>query len=338
MVAVLCDAPVVAADPMATVRSAGTLAWRVRLETVESSRPVESTIKVVRAVRVNRRSSIGGVAAAVVTQGRRFQENMKMLLSNIWKIRRRLQGKQSKRRSPAFDQPVQVLEERAYLSASTLFFDGELSIVIEEGNDRVAVGTNPLDPTQVQVRVNGVVDKSLPNLRASDVERLTIIGSDTDNLIDLTGVTTAAFTFVSPSGDPLQITVDSDNGDDTIIASHGFDDTIDGGDGNDVITISSGLGNLFIFGNDGNDTITGGSGNDTIDGHDGDDVVDAGAGDDFVIGGNGADSVFGNVGNDTVLAGNGSDTIDCGVGNDSLRGEDGTDSIFGGDGDDTLHC
>jgi Ca2+-binding RTX toxin-like protein len=262
---------------------------------------------------------------------------MKMLLSNIWKIRRRLQGKQSKRRSPAFDQPVQVLEERAYLSASTLFFDGELSIVIEEGNDSVAVGTNPLDPTQVQVRVNGVVDQSLPNLRASDVERLTIIGSDTENLIDLTGVTTAAFTFVSPSGDPLQITVDSDNGDDTIIASNGFDDTIDGGDGNDVITISSGLGNLFIFGNDGNDTITGGSGNDTIDGHDGDDVVDAGAGDDFVIGGNGADSVFGNVGNDTVLAGNGSDTIDGGVGNDSLRGEDGTDSIFGGDGDDTLH-
>ena len=90
-----------------------------------------------------------------------------MLLSNIWKIRRRLQSKQSKRRSPAFDQPVQVLEERAYLSASTLFFDGELSIVIEEGNDRVAVGTNPLDPTQVQVRVNDVVDQSLPNLRAA---------------------------------------------------------------------------------------------------------------------------------------------------------------------------
>ena len=90
-----------------------------------------------------------------------------MLLSNIWKLGRRLQSKQSKRRSPGIDRPVQVLEERTYLSASTLFFDGELSIVIEEGNDSVAVRTNPADSTQVQVLVNGVVDQSLPNLRAS---------------------------------------------------------------------------------------------------------------------------------------------------------------------------
>jgi len=261
-----------------------------------------------------------------------------MLLSNIWKIRRRLQGKQSKRRASSFNQPVQVLEERAYLSASTLFSNGELSIVIEEGNDSVAVGTSPTNITQVQVLVNGVPDTSLPALQASDVERLTIIGSDSENLIDLTGVTPAVFTFVDiGTGNPLQITVDADNGDDTIIASDGFDDTLDGGDGNDVITISSGLGNLTIFGDDGNDTITGGSGNDTIDSHDGDDVVDAGAGDDSVTGGNGADSIVGNLGNDTVLAGNGTDTVDGGVGNDSIRGEDGFDSIIGGDGDDTLH-
>jgi Ca2+-binding RTX toxin-like protein len=260
-----------------------------------------------------------------------------MLLSNIWKIRRRLQGKQSKRRARGFNQPAQVLEERAYLSASTLFANGELSIVIEDGNDSVSVGTNPNNVSLVQVLVNGLPDGSLPALQASAVERLTIIGSDTENLIDLTGVTTGAFTFVSLNGDPLQITVDSDNGDDTIIASDGFDDTIDGGDGNDVITISSGLGNLTIFGDDGNDTITGGAGNDTIDSHDGDDVVDAGAGDDSVVAGNGADSVIGNIGNDTVLAGNGTDTVDGGVGNDSLRGEDGFDSIVGGEGDDTLH-
>ena len=259
-----------------------------------------------------------------------------MLLSNIWKLGRRLQSKQSKRRSPGIDRPVQVLEERTYLSASTLFFDGELSIVIEEGNDSVAVRTNPADSTQVQVLVNGVVDQSLPNLRASDVERLTIIGSDTENLIDLSGVTTAAFTFVSINGDPLQITVDADNGDDTIIASDGFDDTLDGGDGNDVITISSGLGNLTIFGDDGNDTITGGSGNDTIDAHDGDDVVDAGAGDDFVIGGNGADSVLGNVGNDVIHGGDGADRIDGGLGDDTLNGQSGFDTLIGNDGSDLM--
>ena len=338
MVTVLCDVPVLPADPMETVRHAGCLARRVRLETLESSRPVESVFKVVSTVRVNSHSSFDGVATAVVTQGRRFQENQQMLLSNIWKIRRRLEGKRSKRRARGFNQPVQLLEDRVYLSASTLFSNGELSIVIEEGNDSVAVGTNPNNVSQVQVLVNGLPDGSLPALSATDVERLTIIGSDSENLIDLSGVSTSAFTFVSPvTGAALQITVDAENGDDTIIASDGFDDTIDGGNGNDVITISSGLGNLSIFGDDGNDTITGGSGNDTIDAHDGNDVVDAGDGDDSVTAGNGADSVFGNIGNDTVLAGNGTDTVDGGVGNDSLRGEDGFDSIFGGEGDDTLH-
>ncbi|MDG2358474.1 MAG: hypothetical protein P8M20_02355, partial [Planctomycetaceae bacterium] len=139
-----------------------------------------------------------------------------MLLSNIGKFRRRLQGKQSKRRASSFNKPVQVLEERAYLSVSTLFANGELSIVIEDGNDSVAVGTNPINTTQVQVLVNGMPDGSLPPLQASDVERLTIVGSDTENLIDLTGVTPASFTFVDiGTGNPLQITVDAVNGDDT---------------------------------------------------------------------------------------------------------------------------
>ncbi|MDA0285033.1 MAG: calcium-binding protein, partial [Planctomycetota bacterium] len=234
-----------------------------------------------------------------------------MLLSNIWKIRRQLRGKQSRRRISGSNQTAQVLEERTYLSASTLFANGELSIVIEEGNDSVAVRTNPANPSQVQVLVNNQPDTSLPAILASQVERLTIVGSDTENLIDLTGVTTAAFTFVdSGTGDPLQISVDGDNGDDTIIASDGFDATLNGGHGNDVITVSSGRGNLTILGDDGNDTITGGLGNDTIISGDGNDVVDGGTGDDSILAGNGADSVLGNAGNDTVLAGNGTDTID----------------------------
>jgi Ca2+-binding RTX toxin-like protein len=263
---------------------------------------------------------------------------MQMLLSKFWKNRRQLRSEQSKRRARSFNPPVQVLEDRVYLSASTLFANGELSIVIEEGNDSVAVGTNPINTLQVQVLVNGVPDTSLPFLLASQVGRLTVIGSDTENLIDLTGVTSAAFTFVEPrTGNPLQIDVDGDNGDDTIIASDGFDATLNGGNGDDVITVSTGLGNLTISGQDGNDTIFGGFGNDTITAGDGDDSVDAGGGDDSVNAGNGGDSVLGNTGNDTVLAGNGTDTIDGGVGDDSLMGEDGTDSLLGNDGDDTLH-
>ncbi|MGZ0174631.1 MAG: Calx-beta domain-containing protein, partial [Planctomycetales bacterium] len=260
-----------------------------------------------------------------------------MLLSNIWEIRRRLQGKRSMRRARGFNEPVQALEQRVYLSASTLFSNGELSIVIKDGNDSVAVGTNPNNASQVQVLVNGLPDGSLPALSASEVERLTIFGSDSENLIDLSGVSTSAFTFVSPvTNAALQITVEADNGDDTIIASDGFDDTLDGGDGNDVITISSGLGNLTIFGDDGNDTITGGAGNDTIDAHDGDDVVDAGDGDDSVIGGNGADSLDGNLGDDTVLGGDGSDSIDGGLGGDTLNGQSGFDTIIGNAGNDFI--
>ena len=60
---VLCDALVVPADPMATVRRAGCLVRRVRLETVESSGPVERSIRDDLTVRVNRRSSICGAAS-----------------------------------------------------------------------------------------------------------------------------------------------------------------------------------------------------------------------------------------------------------------------------------
>ena len=217
-----------------------------------------------------------------------------MFLSNFWNGGRRLRSKQSKRRPSGDVQPVQALEQRVYLSASTLFANGELTIVIEEGNDSVAVGTNPNNASQVQVLVNNAPDDSLPFLLASQVARLTVIGSDSENLIDLSGVTPTAFTFIEiGTGNRLQVNVEGENGDDTIVASAGFDDTIDGGHGNDVITISTGLGNLTIFGDDGDDTITGGAGNDTIDAHDGDDLVDGGAGDDSLLAGNGTDTIQG---------------------------------------------
>ena len=270
-----------------------------------------------------------------------------MLLSNVWNFKRYVRSRRNRRRDVQLTQAarpvshvVQPLEDRTYLSVSTLFADGELSVVIDEGNDSVAVAINPAVSGQVQVLVNGVADRSLAPIQAGQVELLTIIGSDTANTIDLTAVSTTTFTFTDPSTSPptpLQISVDAGNGDDTIIAPDGFDATLNAGDGDDLIIQSTGLGNLTINAGDGDDNIIGGLNNDTINAGDGDDTVDAGLGDDFVLGGDGLDLITLGEGDDSAEGGNGADTIFGGLGNDSIRGDDGTDSILGEDGNDSLH-
>jgi Ca2+-binding RTX toxin-like protein len=270
-----------------------------------------------------------------------------MLLSNVWNFKRHIRAEQKRRRKPQVSQtsrPVsrvlQQLEDRTYLSVSTLFVDGELSIVIDEGNDSVAVTIDPAVVGQVQVLVNGVADGSLPPIQAGQVELLTIIGSDTENTIDLTGVSTGSFTFMDTStspATPMQINVDADNGADTIIAPDGFDATLSGGDGDDLIIQSTGLGNLTINGGDGDDNITGGLNNDTINAGDGNDTIVSGLGDDSVLGGDGLDLITLGDGNDFADGGNGADTIFGGLGDDTMRGDDGPDSLVGEDGNDSIH-
>ena len=134
---------------------------------------------------------------------------------------------------------IQTLEQRTLLTVSTLFANNELTVVIDEGNDTLALGTSITNPTLIELTVNTVVDTSLPPIAAADVGSILIIGSDGTNSIDLSGITTAAFTFTDPvSGNPLQILVDAGNGDDTLIASSGFNDTLQGGHGNDVLSPS----------------------------------------------------------------------------------------------------
>lgn len=258
-----------------------------------------------------------------------------MLLSILWGRRGRILKRRAGLRHSTAGSAAQRLEQRALLTTSTLFSSGELTVIIEEGADSVAVRENPTITGRLQVLINGVADTSLPVVAVSSVAAINITGSDTQNLVDLRGLT-PAFSFVDPDTNlPLQITVDTGNGDDTILAADGFDATLQGGHGADVITAGVG-GNLTISGGDGIDLITGGSGNDTIDAGDGDDIVSAGAGNDLIIGDDGQDSIDAGDGDDVVDAGTGTDSVDGGPGNDSLSGGDGADSLLGNFGNDTL--
>jgi len=269
-----------------------------------------------------------------------MRETDQMLLFTIREFTRRMQERRTRSRRaphPSLTPVSESLETRAYLSVSTLFADSELLIVVDEGNDSIVVRENPAIPGRVQLLVNGQQNNTLPPLLTSQIGLLTIEGSDSENLIDLSGVNATAFNFVGTSGQRIQISVDGANGDDTLLGPVGLDATLRGGHGNDVITASTGSGNLTIRGDDGQDTITGGELNDTIDAGNGNDLVDGGLGDDVIDARDGNDSILGNDGNDIITGGNGADTIDGGLGNDSIDGDDGTDSLFGNDGDDTLN-
>jgi Ca2+-binding RTX toxin-like protein len=97
-------------------------------------------------------------------------------------------------------------------------------------------------------------------------------------------------------------------GNDTLVGSSGYAETIDGGDGNDLIyglagddDLSGGDGNDTIFGGAGNDTIYGDAGNDTLYGGEGNDTIYGGSGDDVIMGGLGADNLWGGAGADVFV-------------------------------------
>ncbi|MBX9701743.1 MAG: hypothetical protein K2X74_20075, partial [Acetobacteraceae bacterium] len=83
--------------------------------------------------------------------------------------------------------------------------------------------------------------------------------------------------FTQPGVTPTGITVNANNGDDTITTGNGAD-VLNGGGGVDNLT-----------GGAGNDTLNGGSAADTMDGGDGDDLLIGGAGADRLRGRDGAD-------------------------------------------------
>jgi Ca2+-binding RTX toxin-like protein len=265
-----------------------------------------------------------------------------MKISWSWNMQRRIANSRKRlaSRETGFPQSVQHLENRTLLTVASLFQDSQLTVLIEEGDDSVAIDTNPTNPQFVRVSINGFPDPSISPILAADVGSILVIGSDGANNIDLSGVNPTDFSFVNPlTNQPVQITVDAGNGDDIIQASSGFNDNIDAGHGDDTVNplVSTTLtGMLTIDGGDGQDTINGGFAADVINAGDGADVINGGDGDDTIDAGDGEDDVRGGAGNDEIDAGTGMDTVRGDGGNDVITGGDGEDSIDGNDGDDTL--
>jgi Ca2+-binding RTX toxin-like protein len=214
------------------------------------------------------------------------------------------------------------------LSAQAFFLNGEIDVVLGP-TDSVAVSQNPVAPGTVSIVINGTPVSAFPTVATNAVTKISILGGDDANLIDLTGVTSAVF-----SNPALTIEAHGGNGADTLLGSDSLADSLDGGHGADSI-FGNGL-NDTLLGDDGNDTITGGDGDDNINAGDGQDVVDGGLGNDTILAGNGQDSIDGSSGNDSIDGGDGSDTLNGGDGDDLINGAAGTDSIDGQNNNDTL--
>ena len=255
-----------------------------------------------------------------------------MLLKNWLRSFGGTQRRQNSRRHSMA--AVEHLEDRSLLSVAALFVNGEL-FVSSDGGDSIAIRQNAAN--RVEVLANGAILGTAPNVATSSVTSIVVKGGDSANSIDLNLVTNLTYPSIT------SIRVDAGNGNDLIVGSPFFGDSILGGDGQDTITgqggadtIDGGNGNDSIVGGDGDDSLIGQDGNDTISGDAGNDTISGGNHQDLITGGDGNDSIDAGQSNDTVSGGNGDDTINGSDGADSLAGDAGNDSILGGAANDSI--
>jgi Ca2+-binding RTX toxin-like protein len=125
--------------------------------------------------------------------------------------------------------------------------------------------------------------------------------------------------------------INTGNGDDTVLAQGSGNDTINAGGGHNAIQLGSGSD---IIQTTGDDTVLAGSGSETITATTGSDVIFAGSGTLFFIA-SGASTVFAGTGSDTFFGGAGPDEVHGGTGgNNFLFAGTGAATLFGGgDGD-----
>ena len=252
-----------------------------------------------------------------------------MWLKNWWESAR----SSNRRRGAAVKLAAQaeVMEERQLLSSSGLFIPatGELNLQLgSQDNVRVSSSSGRVVVETSTGAGSYSTLASLGTVNSASVQSIVVIGGDDANTIDLNGVTAAAFTALT------SISVDGDNGHDSITGSPDFGDSIIGGHGDD--TINGQGGNDTIKGSDGNDSIIAGTGDDSVFGGDGQDSITGDAGNDIIDSGDGNDTVSGGVGNDNVYGDNGQDSINGDAGDDTLNGDGGTDTVSGDDGNDLI--
>ncbi len=244
------------------------------------------------------------------------------------KFRQKLASSSRRKGRGLANQPAERLEQRSYLSATSLVANNSLAI-FANANESIQVGVNPSNTSQVQVLINGVADSSLPSVQASQLQQIQVFAGQGNNRIDFSGVSAANFSYTNPvTNERLKIVIDAGNGDDTIVGSDDFGDSIVGGHGIDSITGQG--GDDTISAGDGADLVDAGTGNDSILAGNGDDVVTGGDGNDTISASDGLDTINGNLGNDSILGGDGEDVLNGDEGNDTLDGQNGNDSLLGG--------
>jgi Ca2+-binding RTX toxin-like protein len=269
----------------------------------------------------------------------RFNNWLSSVQERLRGSRRRAGARQS-RRIECSPRRIEYLEPRTMLTVQVTQImaglDNELIITTNAGDD-IAVRAATSPSTIVEVLENGVPVVGIPAIDPATLTRLTVIGDDGNNVIDLTAVTG---TFFNPN---LEIIVDGDDGDDFIRASLDIASTLNGGDGTDVLfggtqadSLTGGDGQDLLNGGDGDDTLNGGDGGDIINGDAGDDLVNGGSSGDTINGGFGADTLNGQSGTDEINGGTDDDVIDGGSGSDTLDGALGDDSLSGGADADSL--
>lgn len=206
------------------------------------------------------------------------------------------------------------------------------------------------------------------------VERVTLTGGITDNILDASAFSLGNVSLYGGSGndyllggsinDYLYGQDDSDR-----LYGNAGNDYLYGGNGND--SLNGSVGNDYLYGENGNDNLIGGAGNDYFFGGVGDDALDGGDGIDSLTESSNVNFTLTNtqlfgLGNDTLTSiervtltggisdnildasafslgniylygGTGNDTINGGAGNDYLYGQDGSDRLIGGAGNDYLY-
>ena len=157
-----------------------------------------------------------------------------------WKklLDRKLTGR-GKRRRGLRSVVSENLEQRVYLSAAATLINNEL-VVLSDADESISIGTSTDGKANLELLINGQQHTGLATVKSSEIGSIRVIGGAGGNLIDLSGVIAADFSFVDPTtGQPTSIFVDAGDGDDTILGSFDLNDTLFGGDGNDIINFAA---------------------------------------------------------------------------------------------------
>ena len=240
----------------------------------------------------------------------------------------------------------------ATLGLATVDTHGVEQVILGAGGGADSVTINDLNATEIEA-VN--ID-----LGAGDADAVIINGRNTaDNiqvssagatLVDFQGLGYDVNITSATTADTL--TVNGNNGDDSIKANNGVENTIaivfNGNDGNDFLsadaTLNGGNGDDTLVGGVGADILNGDAGNDTLTGNGGADTINGGTGSDTVLETRDANFTLTNValtigaeGTDTLSSieranlsgGLGDNTFDIGAftGKTTLFGDDGSDTV-----------